>query len=109
MLHSEIILIALVLLIVFAGFQTRKLVELFYGPSKKAAQEPIKTVVKAETLTDTVVQKTKSVPKKKTTKKTTTSKSKKTTKTEAKKASSKDSSVKKKKAPVKKPKAKVKK
>ena len=48
--HSIIVLVALVLLIVFAGFQMQKLFDLFRADRKSELTTSLKTVVKADTL-----------------------------------------------------------
>ena len=72
--HSIIMLVALVLLIVFAGFQFQKVLALFRTESEAPSPVAIKTVVKAESV---VEPKTKKVVSKKgkTTSKTATKKS----------------------------------
>ena len=46
--HSIIVLVALVLLIVFAGFQMQKLFDLFRSDKKTELTTSLKTVVKAD-------------------------------------------------------------
>ena len=75
--HSIIVLVALVLLIVFAGFQFQKVLDLFRTSKEVELPATVKTVVKAE---DIVASK---------------SKTKKTVKSSAKKASAAKKSTKK--------------
>ena len=54
--HSIIVLVALVLLIVFAGFQFQKVLDLFRTSKERELPATVKTVVKAE---DVVAPKSK--------------------------------------------------